>query len=163
MAHHHRFKHMALHQGQPYKANTVALEAPIPSAINNATLAEDVRASEGHWFAEALKDDSLYYFAVTESGEVVGQVLLHDIDLEANVALVAYALFEPTNRRRGIGTEMLNLLQRFVVEATNIKKLVIITSRDNLASQRIAEKCGFTFIGVSREDPTNGMVFEWEA
>jgi RimJ/RimL family protein N-acetyltransferase len=42
-----------------------------------------------------------------------------------------------------------------------LKKLVIITSRDNLASQRIAQKCGFQYVGASREDPVNDMVFEW--
>ena len=153
---------MALHEGQAYRENGVSLEAPVPAIMRAAPLAEDVRASEGHWLADALSDDSVYYFAVCENGKVVGQVLLHDIDHENKTALVAYALFQPGSRRRGTGTTMLKLLQRFVVEATAIEKLVIITSRDNPASQRIAEKCGFKFSGTSREDPVNGMVFEWE-
>jgi RimJ/RimL family protein N-acetyltransferase len=153
---------VALHEGRAYRENGVSLEAPVPAIIRAAPLAEDLRASEAHWLTEALSDESVYYFAVCENGRVVGQILLHDIDHENKTALVAYALFALSSRRRGIGTTMLKLLQRFVVEATTIEKLVIITSRDNVASQRIAEKCGFRFTGTSREDPVNGMVFEWE-
>jgi RimJ/RimL family protein N-acetyltransferase len=157
-----RSKHLAIHQGRAYTADGVSIEAPIPESINSMPQAEDVRADEAHWLREALEDDSIYYFAVSENGKVVGQVLLHDMDTKNRESLVAYALFEPLARGRGIGTEMLKLLQRFVIEATSIEKLVIITSRDNKASQRVAEKCGFRHMGASREDPVNGMVFEWE-
>lgn len=153
---------MALHEGQAYRENGVSLEAPVPALIRAAPQAEDVRASEAHWLADALSDDSVYYFAVCKNGRVVGQILLHDIAHEHKTALVAYAVFALSSRRRGIGTVMLKLLQRFVIEETALEKLVIITSRDNPASQRIAEKCGFRFTGTSREDPVNGMVFEWE-
>lgn len=147
---------MAIHQGRAYTTNGVSIESPTPETINSMPQAE------AYWLTKALQDDSIYYFAVAENGSLVGQVLLHDIDQENRVSLVAYALFEQNNRGRGIGTTMLQLLQHFVIEGTSIEKLVIITSRDNPASQRLAQKCGFRHIGSSREDPENGMVFEWE-
>jgi len=74
---------------------------------------------------------------------------------------IGYALAEPSDQGRGLGTKALGLLQRFARDATRLTKLIIITSRDNSASQRIAQKCGFLHTGPSREDPINGMVFEW--
>jgi RimJ/RimL family protein N-acetyltransferase len=38
---------------------------------------------------------------------------------------------------------------------------VVITSDDNVPSQRIALKCGFVHIGPPREDPAHGMCLEW--
>ena len=64
-------------------------------------------------------------------------------------------------RGRGTGTKMLTLLQRYVREETTLRRLVAITSDDNVASQRIALKCGFVHTGPPREDPVHGMCFEW--
>ena len=152
---------MTLHQGKTYTSDRVSLETPVPEMIRSAPQAEDIRGSVAHWLAEALKEETVYYFAISESGRLVGQVLLHDINPKNKSSLVAYHLFDPANRGRGIGTEMLKLLQRFISEETSIEKLFIITSRDNLASQGIAQKCGFTYVGASREDPIEGMIFEW--
>lgn len=41
-----------------------------------------------------------------------------------------------------------------------LTRAVIITSVDNVASQRLAQRCGFTYVGPAREGP-DGMVFEW--
>jgi RimJ/RimL family protein N-acetyltransferase len=43
-----------------------------------------------------------------------------------------------------------------------VRELVVITSADNLASRRAAEKCGFVADGTPREDPT-GIVLRWRA
>jgi ribosomal-protein-serine acetyltransferase len=114
-----------------------------------------------HWFTAAEARPDIYYFCVYCGDALVGQILLHDIDREQRTSLIAYHLFEPHNRGRGIGTSALRLLLRFVVEQTDLATLIIITSRDNLASQRIAQKCGFRYVGASREDPVSGVVFEW--
>ena len=92
---------------------------------------------------------------------MIGQILLHDLDVHTGESLVAYHLFHLQARGQGYGTLALRLLQDYVVGQTELKKLVIITSRDNLASQQIARKCGFQYSGTSREDPLNDMVFAW--
>ena len=152
---------MTLHRGKTYRADSVSLEPPFPEVIRATFQAEDIKASAEEWLEAGIEDESVYYFAVCENGKVVGQALLHDIDATTGEALVAYDLFEPAHRGRGIGTLMLKLLQQFVREETDIRTLFIITSRDNPASQRLAQKCGFRYVGASREDPVNGMVFEW--
>lgn len=152
---------MTLHRGKVYQSSSVSLEPPNPELIRATFKAEDVKASAEEWLEDAIADERVTCFAVCEHGKVVGQVLLHDINEANGEALVAYGLFEPAQRGRGIGTGMLRLLQAYVREETYLETLFIITSSDNLASQRLAQKCGFSYVGASREDPVHGMVFEW--
>ncbi len=74
--------------------------------------------------------------------------------------MVAYHLFDPAVRGKGIGTRALRLLVQFVEEHTDLTLLTSITSRDNIASRRIALKCGFREVGAPREDPLHGVVYQ---
>lgn len=147
---------MALHTGKVYQDGEVTLKPPLLGA--SPPIDEDA----AWWWSRAAEDAAIYYFSVFHGERLVGQILLHDIDTPAQEALVAYHLFHTSDRGQGIGTRMLVLLKQYIAEETNLKKVLIITSRDNPASQRIAQKCGFEYIGASREDPINGMVFQWK-
>jgi RimJ/RimL family protein N-acetyltransferase len=138
----------------------ISIRPPDPAAIRAAAVSTDVAPSVATWLARALERADICYFSIYEGQRLVGQILLHDIQWSAGEALVAYHLFRPIDRGRGIGTHALSLLQRFVVEHTRLTKLVIITSSDNVASRRLAERCGFRFIGPPREDPT-GVALAW--
>jgi RimJ/RimL family protein N-acetyltransferase len=144
----------------------ISVRPPDPAAIRGTTVAPDVAASVATWLSRALERDDVCYFSIYEGnyeGErLVGQILLHDIQFPDGEALVGYHLFQTADRGRGIGTVALRLLQRFVIEHTTLTKLVIITSADNLASRRMAERCGFRFSGPPREDPT-GVALLWRA
>ena len=47
----------------------------------------------------------------------------------------------------------LRLLQQYCRGAGALDTLIIITGADNLASRRMAEKCGFHHVGTARENP----------
>jgi ribosomal-protein-alanine N-acetyltransferase len=151
---------MSLHTGPTYHSGDVSIGAPDPNVIRGLPKESDVTNSTD-WLEQALERDDIYHFCIFWKGMPVGQILLHDMDRRAQESLVGYHLFETRYRGQGIGTTALRLLQQYVIEATDLTRLIIITSRDNLASQRIAQKCGFTYSGGSREDPINDMVFEW--
>ena len=153
---------MALHAGEPYCDQDVCIGPPTPEAVRGASKAPDVAGSVERWLSRALEREDVYYFSINYRGELVGQILLHDIAWQDGEALVGYHHFEPRYRGLGIGRTALALLQRFVVESTPLTALVIITSRDTAASRRVAQACGFIAIGASREDPLNGLVFRWE-
>lgn len=152
---------MTLHEGQTYRDEIVSLQPPQPERIRSVTQSEDVRDEVEYWLAQALQDENTYYFSVFDADELVGQILLHDIDQTSKEALIANHLFQPRYRRRGTGTRMLNLLKAFIQTETDLKTLFIITSQDNPASQRIAQKCNFEYVGTSREDPIAGRVYRW--
>lgn len=140
----------------------VSIEPPDVEAIRRAPKSVDVVHSVERWLADARQRNDIHYFAIMSRGAPIGQILLHDVDPYTKSALVAYHLFERHDRGRGVGTMALRLLVRFVQNNTDLTKLVIITARDNKASQRIAAKCGFIYVGTPRENPIDGVVYQWE-
>ena len=155
--------HMTLHAGQSYALEGVQIGPPGLDLIEQAPKAADIADAVAHWLTAAQTRTDVYYFAVylDHVPLPVGQILLHDIDHTTGESLVGYHLFHPHWRGRGIGTKALQLLQHVVVSTTALRKLVIITSRDNRASQTIARKCGFAYAGTPWEDPVEGVVFAW--
>jgi len=154
---------MPLHHGDNYADGDVSIGPPDVKRIRAASKAGDVARNVEKWLSRALERDDVHYLAISWRDQIVGQIFLHDIDPHTRKALVGYHLFEPRFRGRGIGTKALALLQRYVTQETTLTKVVAITSDDNIASQRIAQKCGFAHVGAPREDPLHGMCFEWEA
>jgi RimJ/RimL family protein N-acetyltransferase len=104
----------------------------------------DIRYPVEHWVSEAPGREDILYFSIFIDQEPVGQILLHDLNIHAGESLVAYHLFRPELRGQGLGTLALRLLQTYVRAQTALKKLIIITSRDNLASQQIAGNVVFS-------------------
>lgn len=154
---------MTLHTGKTYTQAEVQIGPPDFEAIEAAPQAADVASSVTHWLAEARARTDVYYFSIflDHTPTPIGEIALHDMNDQTGESLVGYHLFQPHVRGRGVGTKALRLLQHFVAETTYLKRLIIITSRDNIASQSIAQKCGFRYIGTAREDPVNGLVFAW--
>jgi RimJ/RimL family protein N-acetyltransferase len=152
---------MTLYSGQSYSTDQVSIGPPDPKSIRASLETSDVRDSIEHWFEEAQSRADVLYFSIFLGQELIGQIFLHDINAPLRESLVGYHLFSPQMRGQGIGTQALRLLQSYVLRQTELQKLIIITSRDNSASQQLARKCEFQHIGTSREDPVNGMVFEW--
>ena len=152
---------MTFYTGEVYRHENVRIGPPGADVIRQVSKASDAQDEVRHWSAEAQAREDILYFSIFRDQRTVGQILLHDIDDDTGESLVGYHLFEAHDRGQGIGTQALQLLQTYVMTQTALKKLVIITSRGNLASQGIAQKCGFSYVGASREDPINGVVFVW--
>lgn len=137
----------------------ICIGAPLLEKLAALSIAEDVSSEVNHWLQEAATDPSVLYFGIFHWQTWVGEIVLHDISQETGESLIAFHLFDPHMRGKGIGTRALHLLVEFVKDEMPLRQLVIITSRENIASQRIAVKNGFHFAGPSREDPEDGMVF----
>lgn len=149
---------MTLYRGRPY-GEVVTIGPVDPSVVRRAR--KDEATSGNRWLDEALKRDDIMYFTVCEHGKLVGEVFLHSIDHAARISLVGYHLFAQAARGRGVGTEALRLLQQYARAETRLGELVAITSADNVASQRVAERCGFVYSGPPLEDPT-GRAYVWK-
>jgi RimJ/RimL family protein N-acetyltransferase len=135
----------AFYTGPDYSLKGVRIGPPAVGLLREGAAAEFSR-----WFDEAQERDDVCYFSVYSGQVLVGQILPHGRN--TGETLVGYHIFEPGQRGRGIGTKALTLLKRFVAEQTELRRVVIITSRDNPASRRLARKCGFVHIGAPRED-----------
>ena len=151
---------MSLHTGKKYINNNVILG---PGNIDEAEKNNPINHTDlewNSWREKALIRDDIYYFSIFYKESVIGEIFLHDINRDKAEALVGYHIFNPDFRKKGIGTTSLKLLQEFVKESEELKKLTIITADNNISSKKISEKCGFKLIGPSWEDQKM-VVYEW--
>jgi RimJ/RimL family protein N-acetyltransferase len=153
---------MTLHTGPSFCEHTICIGTPDLGLLGRLEVAPDVRDAAAFYLSHAPTRPDIYYFGVFHAGRLIGQILLHDIDEASGESLVAYHVFQAADRSRGFGTIALGLLQGYVQASQPLRRLVIITSRDNSASQRIAAKCGFKIVGPAREDPDRLLVFAWD-
>jgi RimJ/RimL family protein N-acetyltransferase len=84
-----------------------------------------------------------------DTGAVLGSASLYAIDLEERTAAVGYWLL-PAARRRGIATRAVRLLARWAFDELAIARLELTCGPENVASQRVAARCGFVREGVLR-------------
>ena len=84
-----------------------------------------------------------------DASAVLGSTSLYAIDLEQRTAAVGYWLL-PGARRRGIATRAVRLLARWAFDELAIARLELTCAPDNVASQRVAARCGFVREGVLR-------------
>ncbi len=153
---------MAYYQGLDRVDGEIRIGAPLLEKLETLSIAEDVAEDVSHWLREAETNAAVRYFGIFHWQMWIGDMILHNLSMETGESMIAYHLFDPHMRGKGIGTRALHLLVQYVREETPLRQLIIITSIDNVASQGLAIKNGFHLIGPSREDPVNGMVFALE-
>ena len=80
---------------------------------------------------------------------VLGGASLNDVDLRQGRAAIGYWL-APHARGRGVATHAVRLISGWAFEDLQLARLELTCGPDNRASQRVAERCGFTREGVLR-------------
>lgn len=101
--------------------------------------------------AARLRGDELN-LAVVDAADVArvwGGASLYEVDLDHARAAVGYWL-APSARGRGVATRTLRLLSRWAFAELSISRLELTCAPDNVASQRVATRCGFTREGLLR-------------
>jgi RimJ/RimL family protein N-acetyltransferase len=96
--------------------------------------------------------DERYSWAVCEptTGEMLGEVELAELDLCHGSAEVAcWAL--PAARGRGMTTTAISAVLRFGFNGLGLHRLTYAWAEGNVASGRVAQKCGFRIEGRQRE------------
>ncbi len=64
---------------------------------------------------------------------------------------IAYRLYSSEHHGKGVMTEALSLMVRYLFETKPINRIRLMIHPGNAASRRVAEKCGFTYEGTARE------------
>jgi RimJ/RimL family protein N-acetyltransferase len=100
----------------------------------------------------AWRDGTSAPFAVTDAtnGELLGSVGVAWVgDPEQRVAEVGYWM-RKDQRSRGLATRAVQLASRWALRALGCERLQLRADVENVPSQRVAEKAGFTREGVLR-------------
>jgi RimJ/RimL family protein N-acetyltransferase len=88
-----------------------------------------------------------------DGGEVLGVVSWHPVGYGPSYGCLAWNFGRellPAARGRGIGTEVLRLLVRYLFDTTDIDRIEGGTDVTNVRAQRSLEKAGFTREGIIR-------------
>ena len=64
---------------------------------------------------------------------------------------IGYRIYRDEDKSTGYTTEALRLFLAYLFELKPIKRLEIQLSKGNIASRRVAEKCGFIYEGLKRQ------------
>lgn len=63
---------------------------------------------------------------------------------------LSYQIYSPEHRGKGAATEAVSLLVRYLFETKRMNRIRLVIHPGNLASRRLAEKCGFKHEGTAR-------------
>jgi RimJ/RimL family protein N-acetyltransferase len=86
-----------------------------------------------------------------ETSEVIGGGTLHHLDAERKIVEIGYFVL-PHARRRGVATAIARLLAEHAF-SLGIERVAAYVNVGNTASERVAERAGFTREGVVRSMP----------
>jgi len=64
---------------------------------------------------------------------------------------VGYQIYRNEDRGKGYTTEALRIFTAYIFESKKINRLEIELTAGNIASRKVAEKCGFKFEGLKRQ------------
>jgi RimJ/RimL family protein N-acetyltransferase len=118
------------------------------TALYTETDARDYLAEQD---AARLRGEELH-FALVEPhyrGTMLGSVWLHEVRRDRGCAAIGYWLASAA-RGRGVATQAVRLLARWAFAELALARLELTCGPENEASQRVAERCGFTREGLLR-------------
>jgi ribosomal-protein-alanine N-acetyltransferase len=92
--------------------------------------------------SEALRSKSEYTFGIKTDKAVVGLIILKKVNWELKRGEIAYCI-DKLYQGKGWITRVVKEISAFAFTDLGLKTLEIIVYRENKASVRVAEKCGF--------------------
>ncbi|MFF0017567.1 GNAT family N-acetyltransferase [Streptomyces sp. NPDC005374] len=104
------------------------------------------------WYGSRSDRSDRLDLAVTDraTGELVGEVVLHEVDSEAR-SCTFRTLIGPRGRGRGLGTEATRLIVGYGFERLGLHRIQLEAYSSNHRALRVYEKVGFVVEGIRRE------------
>jgi RimJ/RimL family protein N-acetyltransferase len=97
------------------------------------------------------------FAALDDDGRFLGVALAVDIDRDAREVELGY-IVAPAARGRGVAVAMLAQLTRWAFAEAQALRIYLIIDVENVASARVAERCGYVREGVMRSTHLKGDV-----
>lgn len=132
-------------------ANDYFLIASNPNITTSFMLDEVENITEAKSTIEDIisnySDSEFYYFAIRLNGKLIGVMKSYESDyLE-----LGYAINEDY-WNKGYATIALKLVTDYFLSIDRIKKIILGAFSDNYASIRVMEKCGYSFLGIKKDE-----------
>jgi RimJ/RimL family protein N-acetyltransferase len=125
----------------------IALWNPSASAARSTSAERAVLwiADRAQWAA-----DHASWVVRGPDGVVVGAVSLHHLDDAMRTGEIGYWML-PASRGRGIGAAAVDAAARYGFDSLGLVRLELYHAVENVASCRLAERCGFAHEGTARQ------------
>jgi len=105
------------------------------------------------WLAgRATLEDPYCYAVVDTTGRALGILALWRMRTDTRVVEVGHVVYAPALQRTSLGTEAQYLLARYVFETLGYRRYEWKCNALNAPSRRAAERLGFTFEGIFRQE-----------
>lgn len=101
--------------------------------------------------ARVAAADDRWDYAIEVAGQMVGEVVLNEIDETNASASIRIAIWEPEARGNGYGTEAMRLLTGFGFEQVGLHRIELGVYAFNPRAIRAYEKVGYKREGTRRE------------
>jgi len=99
----------------------------------------------GYWG----KEDGMLVIASPDD-EILGHIEFFKTVNYLDELELSYQIYAQEQRGKGIATEAVRLLVRYLFENKPVNRIRLVIHPDNAASRRLAEKCGFRHEGTAR-------------
>ena len=87
---------------------------------------------------------------VNETDELLGHIEFFPTVAYLDELELSYQLYSLDHHGQGITTEAVRLLTGYLFDRKKHNRIRLIIHPDNLASRRVAEKCGYQYEGLAR-------------
>jgi RimJ/RimL family protein N-acetyltransferase len=165
---------LTLRQGRAEDVDAVTAacqdpEIPRWTAVPSPYGREDAEHWLGTVVPDAARDGTGVHLLAFEDDRLVGSFSVMELDAERGHGEIGYWVAAEA-RGCGIATRATRLLHDWAARELGLTTIEILPHRDNLASRRVAERCGYSPTGELRrapraEDPGEPayMVYAWQA
>jgi RimJ/RimL family protein N-acetyltransferase len=102
-------------------------------------------AETGFW----SKEDGMLVM-VSQQDEILGHIEFFKTVNYLDEFELSYVVYAAEQRGKGVATEAINLLVRYLFETKRMNRIRLVIHPENGASRRLAEKCGFRHEGTAR-------------
>lgn len=93
--------------------------------------------------------DKLFFIAYGD--KLIGTIDLHAIHPTVKKAEIGYWV-DANYARKGVTSKAVRVLCQYAFEVLELNKLTIMADVRNIGSNKVAQKCGFTFLGTRPQD-----------
>lgn len=121
------------------KGDYLSLEVMLPGTV------------EQRFEEQARSKENMETFVIVDvNNSIIGRVFHFKTVAYFNSREIGYSVFSSGQRGKGIMSEAVQLLCDYLFNTMLINRLEIHMNVDNLASEKVAIKCGFSLDGIAR-------------
>ncbi len=145
-------------------SNKETLSDYFPISVENNTSVMGARNYILQRNSDLKKGKSLFAGIFTADGtKLIGQICAKDINWRVPKCDMGYFL-DKNYFQKGLGSEALLLFSDYCFQKLQFAKITLRIEPKNIASKKLARKCGFELLGISRNDfrSTEGRLMECE-